>query len=437
MAEQKFNVNCGFFDSYENDRLYSANEMNRPYKRIITNGVFATPQGTTSSDLQVISANNGMNILVKPGEGMFGDKWFENPSDIAITVPSNTSVVPRKDSVIVQIDNRLNGRTGNIVYREGTPSSNPQAPDINTLDSVIEYRIANIYVGANVNIINNDVITDLRGSSDCPWITSLIKQVDTSTLFNQWQNAYETYYNESTEDFQEYTNEQREAWEQFLDNLTSDLSVATNVIMFTNNYISIGTVSNVPIGIPSYDPETDVLMVFINGLRVTEGLNYTINSNKTSIDLKIALTSGQAVNFLVLKSVIAADIQSTVTLIQALNTKLDNYMSDTGWIPLTLTESYTTFDENTTPSYRKVGNTIYLRGAISITNNNSNIISNLPINCCPEMEHNFIVALIENDTHTGNISIEVDSNGNIKLISIPSSISENAKIYLSTSYTIG
>ena len=56
MAEQIINVNCGFFDAIDNDRRYSADEMTMPYKRIVANGIFATPAGTPSTDLQVISA---------------------------------------------------------------------------------------------------------------------------------------------------------------------------------------------------------------------------------------------------------------------------------------------------------------------------------------------------------------------------------------------
>ena len=52
MSEQIFNVECGFFHSMNGDREYFATDMNRPYKRVITNGVFATPAGTPSTDLQ-------------------------------------------------------------------------------------------------------------------------------------------------------------------------------------------------------------------------------------------------------------------------------------------------------------------------------------------------------------------------------------------------
>ena len=103
MADQMFQVNCGFFDSIDKDRLYSADEMNRPYKRIITNGVFATPEGTISNDLEVFCYGNNMQVVVSPGEGLFGDKWFQNPASLAITVPGNTNITPRVDSVIALV----------------------------------------------------------------------------------------------------------------------------------------------------------------------------------------------------------------------------------------------------------------------------------------------------------------------------------------------
>lgn len=436
MADMKYQVNCGFFDSINQDRLYSANEMNRPYKRVITNGVFATPQGTPSTDLQVVSASNGMNIIVQAGEGLFADKWFENPANIAITVPNNTNIVPRFDSVLVQIDNTQNGRVGNIVYREGTPSSNPQPPAINTQANIKEYRLANIYVAAGANAINNDAITDCRGSADCPWITSLIQQVDTSALFAQWQYAYENYYNTSTSEFNEYTTEQREAWEEFLDNLTSELTVATNVIMLTNNYISSGSVSNIPIGIPSYNPSTDILMVFVNGLRVTEGVNYTLNSNNTSIDLNVALTSGQAVNFLVMKSVIAADIQSTVTMIQNLDDKVNNFMQDSGWINFTLESGATAYNSSNKPGVRCVGNRVYLRGSFKGVTTLGKTICTLPVSYRPAQTHTFTTAAISGTTVQDSVVMQVNTDGTIKLAAASGSLSSSAGISIATNFVL-
>ena len=105
MSEQKFSIKGGFFNSREGDRKYNAEDMNQPYARIISEGIFATPKGTPSTNLQVLSASEGMNVIVKKGAGLLGAKWFESIADIAITVAQNSSIVPRIDSIIIQVDN--------------------------------------------------------------------------------------------------------------------------------------------------------------------------------------------------------------------------------------------------------------------------------------------------------------------------------------------
>ena len=446
MSDQTFAVNCGFFDSVSGDRLYSANEMNRPYKRLVSNGVFATQSGTPSTDLQVMSANNGMNIICKAGEGIFADKWFENPADITISVPSNTELVPRKDSVIVQVDKTTAGRVGNIVYRTGTANSNPQVPAINTDPNIIEYRISNIYVAPSATSIGNDVITDLRGSSECLWITSLVKQVDTSTLFNQWQSAYSNFYDTSTsefnnyvedveEDYVSYTSTKRREFETFLQQLTEELSVSTNVISLTSSFVSENTASNIPINIPSFDPTTDVLMVFINGLRAVEGLNYTINNNNMSIDLTAELLPGQTVNFLVFKSVIADDINTTVTAIQALNDRLSAFMADSGWIEFTLQNGATYYDSSSIPSYKKIGDRVYLRGAFKGITSTGLTICTLPDGYRPNMAHIYTTCALNSSTINDTVALKINTDGTIVLHAKSGALSSSDLISLATDFT--
>lgn len=309
MADQTFAVHCGFFDAINSDRTYSADEMNRPYKRVISNGVFATPNGTPSTDLQV-TASSGMSIICKKGEGLFGDKWFENPSGIAITVPSNTGTVPRIDSVIVQVDTRTSGRVGNIVHRTGTPASSPVPPAINQVEGVIEYRLANIRVNAGVSAITQSMITDRRGSSDCPWVTSLIYQVDTSTLYDQWQAAYAEYFEE-----------EKAIWDAWYSQLTEDLDVSMTLDRHTNTVTTTAqTTGTIPIGL-AYNHNTDILEVYINGLRAVEGTHYIVVDD-TSILVENQLQIGQTVTFVVMRSVISGSATNIMVLLQELESQI-------------------------------------------------------------------------------------------------------------------
>ena len=437
MADQIFSVNSGFYDAVNNDRTYSAEDMNRPYKRLVANGVFATPQGTPSTDLQVAAAIGAMDISVNTGDGIFADKWFANPSIITITVPNNTGIVPRMDSVIIQIDLRQSGRVGNIVYRTGTPASRPSAPAINQVANVTEYRLANVYVAAGANTINDDAITDLRGSSSCPWVTALIQQVDTSALFNQWQTAYQMFYDNATADYNEYTEEQRQAWEDFISGLTEDLTVSTNVIMLTSSYTSTATVTSIPINIASYNKDTDVLFVFINGLLAQEGVKYTINSSGTSITLTNAIGSGQNVSFIALHSVIAGDIQSTVSMIQALDAKVSNFMADTGWIDFTLESGATAYNSSTTPAVRMVGNRVYLRGMFKGVTTLGKTICTLPVNMRPAMNHTFTTSAISGSSVSRTVVMQVQTGGSIVLLASSGTLTSSAGISISTSFPLG
>ena len=182
MSDQIFQVECGFFDSVDKDRLYSADQMNLPYKRLISNGVFANKDGTASDDFKVQPVSGTLSIKVKAGQGIFADKWFINPADLAITIPYNSGGSTRKDSVIIQVNRKISGRVGNIVYRTGTTEN----PAINTDPDIKEYRVANIAVASGATVIYATNITDRRGTYECPWIKSLIYQPDNAARIDEF-----------------------------------------------------------------------------------------------------------------------------------------------------------------------------------------------------------------------------------------------------------
>ena len=429
MADTRHEIKGGFFDAVNNDRTYTADDMNRPYKRIISEGVYATPKGTPSTDLQVLSAGSGMNIIVKKGEGMLGGKWFENQTDLTITVPSNTNIVPRRDSVIVQINKRTSGRVPSVIYRTGTPSSNPQVPDINTVDNVIEMRVANIYVAAGANFIGQDGIVDLRGSSECLWITSLIKQVDTSELYRQWQTAYQKYYEEETEAFNE-----------FMRQLTEELNVNTNIETFESHYTTtVDGQTEIPINLVSFNKNKDTLMVRINKLFASEGTDYTISLDSSKIILTKDLMQGQNVDFLVLKSIVGADNETAIQQLQTLNETISGLTSDGGWINFTLEGGYAAYDSNNIPAVRKYGNRTNIRGAIKGVAAVNTTICTLPAAYKPAMDHIYTTCSFNTSgSITSTVVLQIlASSGQVKLVAKSGTIGATDKISIATNFIVG
>ena len=120
---------CGFFNSINGDRKYNAEEMNNPYSRIVSNGVFAKPDGTPSNDFQVVSVSS-MTVKVSAGEGIFAGKWGKLDADMPFEILNAHVTLPRIDSLIVRIDNSSEVRAGSIAYRQGTPASSPVPPEL-------------------------------------------------------------------------------------------------------------------------------------------------------------------------------------------------------------------------------------------------------------------------------------------------------------------
>ena len=419
MADQIFNVSCGFFDAINNDRTYSADDMNRPYKRLVSDGVFPAPRTHgASTDFQVTSAG-GMVVAVNKGEGIFGSKWFQNETVISITIPENNDIHPRIDSVIIQVDNRSTGRTGNIIYRTGDSAFNPTAPDLSDDANIFEYRVANVYVSAGATSIDNSVIEDLRGSDSCPWTTGTIKQVDTSVLWNQFQTAYENQYKSYGQQFENYITTQRQAWNDFLSSLTEELTVSTNLIMLTSHYDAPSSTGVVPINIQAFDSTTDVLLVFING-ELAVG-KYTLRPDGESISLVDSIGIGDYVDFIVFHSVVAADISSTLSMIQSLSDDLSDYFSDSGWIALTLENGAQAYDSGNTPAYRSIGGKVYLHGGFKNVTTANTVIATLPVALQPEVDFYFVTQSLSSGTVTNTITMVINTAGQLKLVGFAAS----------------
>lgn len=294
-------IKCGFFNSLNDDRTYYAEDMNEPYKGLVSNGVLVPNADATEAEKLAnrslkVSSNGGMNIKVGSGRGIFDNKWFINDADITLTINSNNTLNPRIDSVIVRIDNRNSGRNASIIVIEGTPASSPVPPAINTITNAVDYRLANIRVNAGAVLLTNSVITDTRGGSDCGWCAGLIKQIDTSELFTQFQAGFDEWFSDVKE------------------------TLATSTLI--RSYEHVYTTTNqdeteIPIGISQYNQNLDILQVYINGLMLVKNLEYVVDSN-SQITLTNGVKSGTPINFVVYKSIDGSDAESVVSQVNAL-----------------------------------------------------------------------------------------------------------------------
>lgn len=204
-------ITSGFFNSVSGDRRYNAAQIGRYLQYIVGDGVF--PYVSTS--LQVL-ANDGMTVEVQPGRAMMDHHYMDNDAPIDLTLAAGGSQ-DRIDAIVMYVD--MTERACGIIIKEGTPAASPKPPEMTRTDVRKEYMLAKVYVTKLSGSLTQSSITDTRADSTvCGWVTGLIKQVDTSTLFLQWQTAYEEEYART----QEYLAAQQAAWQAFFDSVTND-----------------------------------------------------------------------------------------------------------------------------------------------------------------------------------------------------------------------
>ena len=189
------------------DRAEEASFFAKYFSQFISNGVFPNP----STNMQVLATEN-MNIKVDVGvcyiNGYMG--WVETPEVFEIEESDTQS---RIDRVVARLD--FTDRSIKLTIKKGTPLGNPVAPVLQRDYDIYEIALADVRVNANVIVITQENITDLRLNTEvCGIVANQLQHVDTTTLFNQ----YKDWLNRVTEEGEINLNQKQEEFENNFNN---------------------------------------------------------------------------------------------------------------------------------------------------------------------------------------------------------------------------
>lgn len=275
MAIQSYFFNAVLNDGTY-DRTYNAEDVTSYLDLLVGNGVFPNP----STMLQV-RAGSGMNVIVGAGAGWINGHKMINTADLTLTVAASDVLLNRIDAVIFYVD--FNMREMGISIKQGTLAASPVAPTLQRDTSRYEMCLAQIAVNKQVSGITSAMITDTRGNSNlCGYVQGLVQQADTTTLFESWQNGFETWFEAIQSQF-----EQGKVFKRLEGQVTTTLA---NQATF-----------NVLTYIPDYSFAYDTLDVYINGLHLN-GNEYSQSNAVVTLATPIQ-KAGAVVTFVVYKSV--------------------------------------------------------------------------------------------------------------------------------------
>lgn len=259
----------GFYDNRKDangndDRVYSAEDIRRPYDTVFTDGILPDTDGTTGNVLKV-TATGGLGISVAAGHAKLGGAWFWNESAYNITLDAGSSAV-RYDCVIVQNNDNDAVRSPQIYIKSLTAV--PTVNDLIRDDKIYEVCLAYVRVPALATSISASNITDTRDEGRLCNVMSGVGAMVTRTYRN-------TVFSERAGQ------------------------------------------TGITIGIPQFNRTRDHLTVIVEG-RVMSETAYTIPSN-TSVELALGLpVIGTKIDFEVRKNVNAAGADTVVNEVAGL-----------------------------------------------------------------------------------------------------------------------
>lgn len=192
----------GFFNSVNGDRLYNADQMSRIFEGLITDGVYASVGNKLA-----VQPNRGMIVQIATGRGWFGRHWVNNDSEYTLTVADPDVILNRYVAVCIKVDDTDAVRDAVPYLKYGEFASKPAKPTMIRTELVKEYCLAYIYIKAGATSITAADIEDTRANEAlCGWVTGLIEQLNSATLFtqftaifNEWFNGLVDMINENTE----------------------------------------------------------------------------------------------------------------------------------------------------------------------------------------------------------------------------------------------
>lgn len=285
-------ITYGFFNSVDGDRKYNAEQMSTYFDGLVSDGIFQSVGKKFS-----VTAGVGLTVNVDTGRALIECHWLKNDNVLTISLDSADVQNDRKDLIVIKLD--YSARTMGIEYISGAES-------VKNTETVKYLTLARITIPAGATTITQANIKDYRGSALCPWVTGLVKQVDTADLFSQYEKAYE----EMVQEMITWWADRRNAFDTWFNSLTTSLNVNLNLTKQEFSYTTTAETDIIPL-VSDYQT-TDILLIHVNGVLFVEGTEYSIESG--NIKLAKTITAGNTVTQILIKSVIGGDVVTSGTM---------------------------------------------------------------------------------------------------------------------------
>lgn len=182
MAEKSW-----LFNSVNGDRVYNAEDIGAFLAPFFSGGIFANP----STNLQVTADGSGMTVTVQPGYALVKSAngklhMYQVTTALTLTIATADGANNRIDRIVVRQNTA--GRVISAQVKQGGYATSPAAPEVEQDADYWELALADVSVPAGTTAITQAMVTDQRlNTAVCGVVAATVQQLDTTTLFTQYQ----------------------------------------------------------------------------------------------------------------------------------------------------------------------------------------------------------------------------------------------------------
>lgn len=326
------------------DRPYNADDYSDNLKFFVGNGIIHLNDGqclkvTTSDDKMykpLASGASTYSLKIKSGYGSINGKSFRNDAEYTgkitiidtdgseitktgdveeemtlLTLPLPKAGKKRQDMLIIRRDERPNVRATLPYILKGI--ENEEMASYN--DNYTFFDYAGTINGDGTDICIAKIKLDNTGSVPIVDIFDTREDENLCGWVNCWfGNNYNQYVSTFNTTIQDEIDRTRTKVDNFVDDKTTDFNewftetrdtVATTTMQkeIAKSYTVTTAGTTFPINVTEYNPATDVLNVYTNGIFEKEQEDYTINTTNKTITFTTTKQAGTIIDFVVEKAI--------------------------------------------------------------------------------------------------------------------------------------
>lgn len=206
-------LSCGFYNSLDHDRKYNAEQFGSIFDGVIHDGVYMNIGGT----MMVKATGADMTVNIQTGRAWFNHTWTLNDTIYPIILPDAEQMLSKIVAIVLEINNETNVRTNSFKTIVGTPASqNPQRPILVNTESIHQYPLAYVLIKPGVEVIKQEDITNMVGTSACPFVTSVAASMNVNELIAKWENQWNNWFRQDQIDWDAFVTRVNTEFDTFL-----------------------------------------------------------------------------------------------------------------------------------------------------------------------------------------------------------------------------